>query len=396
MAVASSSTTTDRLAEIDPLWTVHNSAYTEQAFQMELEGIFRRAWVFFCHESELATAGCFITRDVAGDPILAVRASSGQIRAFHNVCRHRGSMVVNEQAGTCQQFRCPYHHWTYSLDGELTGVPGRAAYDHRGFREQDFGLAPVRCEAVYGLVFVCLDDTAPALGEYLGSELLAVLEQPLGRAQLEVFYAEDWLLEANWKMFAENARDGYHVPFVHHESVLRVGSPVRPYRLFEGAYAPAVQWVDWDPQAIAEADWQETSKFPLPGFQPGEGWVANIFPDFTIMARGNVVEYFVQTPLSHDKTLFGVRVLGVVGDDLEQRASRQRSLDVWLRTQWPEDKAVMQAQQRGLKSKGMRTSLIARGSEAVEGTRGDDNRLRQFWKAWRQQMGVPENRVPGA
>lgn len=386
----------ERPAGIDPLWTVHNSVYTPAAFELEVERIFRRAWVFFCHESELAEAGRFVTRDIAQDPIIAVRTEAGQVKAFQNVCRHRGTMVVSEPSGLSQEFRCPYHHWLYSLNGELLGVPGRQAYDHCGFREQDFGLAPVRCQSIYGLVFVCLDDRAPALQDYLGSEMLAVMEQPLGRVDLEIMYAEDWPLQANWKVFAENSRDGYHVPFVHHESVLRTGSPSRPYHLFEGGYGRAVQWVDWDPSAVSDADWQETSRCPLPGFTPGEGWVANLFPDFLLMARSNVVEYFVQTPLSHDQTLFGVRVLGVVGDSPEERASRQRSIDVWLRTQWPEDKCVMEAQQRGLRSKGMRTSLIARGQEAVEGTRGDDNRLRQFWQAWREMMGEPENCVPKA
>ena len=391
MALASGPRTTERSSSIDPLWTVHNSVYTAQSFELEMDRIFRRTWLFFCHESELPAPGCFLTREIAADPIIAVRTTSGRIKAFHNVCRHRGSMIVSERSGACQEFRCPFHHWLYSLDGALIGVPGRQAYDHCGFREEDFGLVPVRCETAYGLVFVCLDEQAPGLHEDLGEELLAALEQPLSRAELEIFYAEDWLLEANWKMFAENARDGYHVAFVHHDSVLRVGSPVRPYQLFDGGCGHAMQWVDWDAQAVSDADWQETSKYPLPGFEPGAGWVMNIFPDFTIMARSNVVEYFVQTPLAYDKTLFGVRVLGVAGDSANERVSRQRSLDVWLRMQWPEDKAVMEGQQHGLRSKGMRVSLIARGLAAAEGTRGDDNRLRQFWEAWRQYMGVEQN-----
>jgi phenylpropionate dioxygenase-like ring-hydroxylating dioxygenase large terminal subunit len=378
---------------IDPLRTVHNSVYTARAFELEQERIFRRVWNFVCHESELATPGRFLTTEIAGDPILVARRLSGDLAGYHNVCRHRGCLVVDEPTGQAGRFQCPYHHWTYSLDGALVSVPGEDAYAGTGFAREQFGLLPVRVESVYGLVFACLDPAAPSLADYLGPEMVAVLERPFGRAPFAVFRHNSWVLEANWKMFAENGRDGYHVPFVH-QSFLARGSPPLPYELFPSGHA--LQRLALGQEAVDEATWRETARFPLPGVAAGEGYIANVLPDLVVMLRSNVTEILSQVPLTHDRTRYEVRVLGLADDDAEQRAVRELSYQTWLATQQPEDRRVMELQQRGLRSRGARTSVIARGADATSGTRGDDNRLRQFWQVWRAWMRLETNAVPGA
>src|SRR5581483_1326419 len=171
---------TEVQSQINPLHTVHNSVYTRAAYELELERIFRRSWIFVCHESEVPEPGSFVTKQVAGDPILIVRDGAGQVQAFNNVCRHRGSLVAPDAAGSCENFTCPYHHWTYSLEGDLMGVPGEEAYNGSGFSKEQLGLVPVRCETVYNLTFVCLADSAPPLRDFLGEELLSEMERPLG------------------------------------------------------------------------------------------------------------------------------------------------------------------------------------------------------------------------
>ncbi|MPZ14184.1 MAG: Rieske 2Fe-2S domain-containing protein [Chloroflexi bacterium] len=376
---------------INPLWTVHNSAYSATAFALERERILRRVWTFVCHSSELPEVGSFLTRQVAGDPIVLVRTGAETIRAFHNVCRHRGSLVVSEPSGTGKGFRCPYHHWAYSMEGELLALPGEDAYAGSGFVKSQTGLVPLRVDLACGLVFVCLDPDAPPLHDYLGSDLLAVLEAPLGEASYEIFHYDSWLLKANWKLFAENGRDGYHVPFVHH-TFLGKASPPQPYRLFPTGHA--VQHVTWAHDAVDEETWRQTTRFPLPGFQPGDGWIVNIFPDVVVMARTSVVEILSQVPLTHEETLYEVRVLGLKGDSEEARVCRRLAFQTWLQTQQPEDKQAMENQQWGLVSQSVRTSIIARGVDATTGIRGDDNRLRQFWQVWRSMLGTDRNAVP--
>lgn len=390
MATTSVSTASNQAPGIDPLRTVHNSVYSALAYELELERILRRVWVFVCHESEIADVGQFITREVAGDPILVVRSGADAILAFHNVCRHRGSQVAPEPAGRARGFQCPYHHWTYGLDGCLMGVPGEAAYEGTGFDRANFGLLPARAESVYGLVFVCLSDEAPPLREYLGSQVLEVMRPQLGSTTCELFHFDSWVLKANWKLFGENARDGYHVPFVH-ESFLGRASPPQPYRLLENGHAS--QAISLAREAVDEETWRRTTEFPLPGFEPGQGWLVNVFPDLVVTARTSVVEILSQLPLSHNETLYEVRALGPVGDSKQQRASRRLAFETWLLTQQAEDRAAMENQQRGLVSRSMRTSIIARGPDATTGIRGDDNRLRQFWSGWRSMMGFDANAV---
>lgn len=381
-----------RPAGINPLRTVHNSVYGSRAYELEQERIFRRAWVFVGHASEIPAAGSFMTREVAGEPILVVRSDADTIHGFSNVCRHRGSLVVSEPSGVRKGFQCPYHHWTYSLEGKLLAVPGEEAYAGCGFSKDGFGLVPVRVESACGLVFACLDPSALSLRDYLGTDLLAVLERPLGAASYEVFHFESWVLQANWKLFAENGRDGYHVPFVHHTFLGRA-SPPQPYTLFPSGHA--LQRVRWAPEAVDDGTWEQTNRFPLPGFDPGEGWLVNVFPDLIVMARGSVAEILSQTPLTPRETLYEVRALGLVGDTEEERACRRQAFTVWLQTQQPEDRAAMENQQRGLVSRVVRTSLIARGADGTSGLRGDDNRLRQFWGVWRDMMDLEANAIPG-
>jgi phenylpropionate dioxygenase-like ring-hydroxylating dioxygenase large terminal subunit len=394
MSLSERTLTAAQASGIDALRTVHNSVYSPRAFELERERIFRRLWCFVCHESELPGPGHFLTTELAGDPVVLTRRLSGELAAYHNVCRHRGCLVVEAAHGVAGRFQCPYHHWTYSLDGALVSVPGEAAYEGSGFAREHFGLVPVRVENVCGLVFACLDPDAPTLAEFLGPQILTVLERPLGRARYEVFRQDAWLLQANWKMFAENGRDGYHVPFVH-TTFLGRGSPPQPYTLFERT-GHALQQIAWARDAVDDATWADTARFELPGFAPGEGWLINVFPDLVVTARSNVAEILSQVPLAADQTRYEVRVLGLADDTPEQRAVRQRSFEVWLATQQPEDQRIMELQQRGLRSQSVRTSIIARGADALEGIRGDDNRLRQFWTTWRALLGLPANAVPDA
>ncbi len=393
MATLNVAPSADGAPGIDPLRTVHNSVYSARAFELERERIFRRIWNFVGHASEWPAPGHFLTTEIAGDPVLIVRRLDGALAGYHNVCRHRGCLVVDAPAGVAGRFQCPYHHWTYALDGALISVPQEEAYAGTGFVRERFGLVPVRVEEAYGLVFACLDPAAPPLAEFLGPEVLAVLAPTFGQAPFSVFHRDTWTLHANWKLFAENARDGYHVPYVH-QSFLARGSPPRGYSMFPTGHA--LQRLALGREAVDAATWEQSTRFTLPGVAPGEGWILNLIPDVVVMVRGNVAELLWQVPLSHEASRYEVRILGLADDGPEARAARELSYRTWLATQQPEDRQVMELQQRGLRSRGVRTSIIARGADAPSGLRGDDNRLRQFWQVWRTLMGLPTNAVPDA
>jgi methanesulfonate monooxygenase large subunit len=374
---------------VAPECIVDNRVYTDpRVYEAESAHIFERVWLLVCHESEIPNPGDFLTITIAGTPIVVNRDNSGTVRAFCNTCRHRGSLVVNETKGHCGAFRCPYHSWVYSLDGELAKIPGEEAYEGTGFQKEDFPLVSVACESMLGLVFVNLGDEPEALAEWLGAQVIDILSKPLADADFEVFYQHSDELPVNWKVFAENARDGYHVAFVH--PFLKRGSPPGTYHLLDHGHA--LQHVGMDPSSVEPEVWGEMAKYPLPGLEVGDGYVLNIFPDVAIQVRSNVVSIDFQRVVGPTEVVMENRTLGLVGDTPEMRAARRFNSHYWVtdRVQF-EDYPIFQIQQRGVVSRKLRYSIIARGVQGTIGTRGDDNRLRQFWAEWRRLLGVRFN-----
>jgi phenylpropionate dioxygenase-like ring-hydroxylating dioxygenase large terminal subunit len=379
----------DALREIERHRIVDNRVYwDQQVFELERERIFEKVWIFACHESEVAKPGDFIRLNLLGSQLLVNRDREGRVRAFYNVCRHRGSLVVSEESGHCSAFRCPYHFWTYTLEGELTGVPGEEAYDGTGFRKENFPLVELGCDSVLGLVFVNMGEKPGSLEEWLGEGVIDVLSKPLANADFEVFSTGTMPVKANWKVFAENARDGYHVPFVH--PFFRSASPPGEYTLLDNSHA--VQQLGMDPNGIEPELWEKLRQVPLPGVEVGEGYIVNIFPDTNITLRSNVVSIDSQRHDNPNDSIIDNRTLGLVGDTDEIRALRKLSQETWFQNPVElEDHPIFEGQQLGVSSRGVRYSIIARGQPTTTGTRGDDNRLRHFWVQWRELMGVDAN-----
>jgi phenylpropionate dioxygenase-like ring-hydroxylating dioxygenase large terminal subunit len=372
---------------------VHNSVYKcDELYDAEIREIFGRAWNFACHESECRAPGDYIPFRVAGNPVVVMRGKDGELRAFYNVCRHRGSLVV-ETAGHCSgMLRCPYHWWTYDLEGRLTGMPDKAAYEATGFPTEEFGLVPLRVQTVLGLVFVCLDPEAPSLEDFLGERVLEVLERPLAHTEVEIAERKTFQVDANWKLVAENARDAYHVPFVH--PLFRSASPPKPYELLSTGHA--LQWTALDPDRLPGELGQITGH-TLPGLEPGEGYFIFLFPDLILQARDNFFMISSAVSESRTSTIVDRRIFGVPGDDEETRATRLAAAAALALDSYEfEDAPVLNAQSLGLDNTAVPYSVLARGHDAVTGLRGDDNRLRQWWAEWRRYLGVERNEAPSA
>ena len=186
-----------------------------QLLALEHERIFERTWQLAGHVSQLPRPGSYLTAQAGTQPLLALRAEDGSLRAFRNVCRHRGSRLL-AGSGQCKQaIRCRYHGWTYRLDGELIGIPEHRSYEHP-VEKAAHGLLPARVEELCGLVFVNADADAPALASLVGDlpERLARYRIP----SLERFAEFSGTGQpANWKVVAENYLEGYHIPIAHPE-----------------------------------------------------------------------------------------------------------------------------------------------------------------------------------
>ena len=189
-----------------------NWYHDEALFQRERRAIFARNWSLIGRGEQLPGPGDFVAGEVAGYPVFVVRGRGGEVKGFHNVCRHRAGPVVRQDRGHCDILRCAYHGWTYDLEGRLRKAPGFSADDD--FDLADFGLLPVRVGLWNGLVFACLDGDTPELEHWLGAivEIAAGFPPP---GELEFFRADSLEGAANWKTYGDNSTEGYHLPFVH-------------------------------------------------------------------------------------------------------------------------------------------------------------------------------------
>ena len=199
-------------AETLPAWCYRSEAF----FRRELERVFRPAWRFVGRADELPEAGDYLCAWTAAGPALVVRGEDGTIRAFANACRHRGAALVAE-SGHCKSFVCPYHAWSYGLDGRLRAAPGMEGV--KGFDKTEYGLVPLRLETWAGFLFINPDPAAAPLLEALGD--LTERFACYGFESLRCVRRVEFSIEANWKLLAENALEAYHTGTVHRETVGR-------------------------------------------------------------------------------------------------------------------------------------------------------------------------------
>lgn len=182
------------------------------AWARERAAVFGKNWLFMGHEGEAASPGDWIATDMAGHRLLAVRGKDGVMRAFHNVCRHRAGPLVTGRQGRCEgELVCGYHGWRYALDGRLRSAAGFGAAD--GFDPRAFGLFSVRLESWRGLMFVSLDPDITPLEAFVAPLEALLTERGLVFAAPALRRSHD--LACDWKTYAENYLEGYHIGSVH-------------------------------------------------------------------------------------------------------------------------------------------------------------------------------------
>lgn len=197
---------------------VRPGIYTDAAlFQLELQRIFERSWVYLAHETELPAPGDFKTCTLGREPVIVVRANDGRIHVMRNRCRHKGATVCQHERGNTDLLRCAYHGWAYELDGELRAVPAPDGYGS-DFRKQDYPLLAVpRVDIYRGLIFASLDAAAPPLRAHLRPALSYMDEflAQTGEWPVECAGEVKIRVRANWKVIVENSTDGYHFLYTH-------------------------------------------------------------------------------------------------------------------------------------------------------------------------------------
>lgn len=191
-----------------PAWIYHDPEY----FQVEMARMMRPSWQVVCHVNDVPNVGDWHTLEFLGENILVIRGDDAQVRAFTNVCRHRASKLVDGSSGCAKKLVCPYHAWTYALDGRLTGVPGKSEYPTLVI--EDNGLAPVELEIWQGFIFVRLEGGGPSV-----ASMMAPYEERVAPYRFEEMQALGRVTmrprKVNWKNVADNYSDGLHIPVAH-------------------------------------------------------------------------------------------------------------------------------------------------------------------------------------
>jgi phenylpropionate dioxygenase-like ring-hydroxylating dioxygenase large terminal subunit len=199
----------------------------EEIFKLEKERVFGRSWMYLAHESEIPQPGDYVVRRIVDDSFIVVRDETGVVRVLANICLHRGMQVCRAEIGNASHFRCPYHAWTYKNTGELVGLPfHKDAYggDEELPRERMNLLSPPKIDTYRGLIFASLDENVRPLEEHFGGfDFYLDFYFNQSEAGVDVTGPQRWIVDANWKIGAENfAGDTYHTPHTH-ASVVDIG-----------------------------------------------------------------------------------------------------------------------------------------------------------------------------
>lgn len=217
-AFLSDGTSIDDLVRIEDREVAARIASDPEIFELEMERIFDRVWVFVAHESEIPDKGDFVARSIGLDPVIVSHDNEGSVNVVLNVCSHRGAQVCRAERGTRTTFECAYHGWTYRNTGQLLGVPSQRLIFGDELDKSSLGLRRARVETFHGLIFATWNAGGPSLEEYLG-DMAFYYELMFGLTDNGFEVAgppHRWVIPANWKIAAENfSVDNTHIFSVH-------------------------------------------------------------------------------------------------------------------------------------------------------------------------------------
>lgn len=286
-----------------PLERAHampKSVYTSAAFlEQEQRHVFAADWVCAGRAESLAAPGDFLTMEIAGEPVVVLRDRDGVVRAMSNVCRHRMSTLLQGR-GHVRSIVCPYHAWTYNLDGSLRGAPAMTLND--SFCKEALGLPALRCEIWQGWIMVTLNPDAPAPETALAE--VTRLIAPFDMTGYREVWRETFRWATNWKVLAENFMESYHLPMCH-AGTIGGASKLEEMVCPTGGAAFNYHWIlknDTVPLALAHP-----TNTTLTGDDRRKTWLLAIYPSLLITLTPGYFWYLSLTPdgPGHVNVLYG-------------------------------------------------------------------------------------------
>lgn len=358
-----------------PAWIYHDQDF----FEREKQAVFRTSWQVVCHLNDIPNPGDYHSLDFLGQPLVVIRGDDGQPRSFFNVCRHRASRLLDGSKGHCgRRITCPYHAWTYALDGRLVGVPHRSSFP--GLDVARHGLVPIEHEVFMGFIFVRLAPGLPSVREmaapYIDEMAPYRMEElvPKGRVTMRT-------RAVNWKNVGDNYSDGMHITVAHPGLT----------RLFGDGYGIEAQtWIDkmWGQlRDVQSSNWSERlyqKYLPKVDYLPPERqrlWTYfKFWPNVAFDIYPDQIDFMQFLPVSPTETL--IREIAYVHPDnrREMRATRYLNWRINRRVNI-EDKKLIERVQEGMGSIGYTVGPLSSGEVC----------LRSF--ARRMRTLIPESRL---
>jgi carnitine monooxygenase subunit len=358
-----------------PGWAYHDAAY----FQVEMDRVIRPSWQIVCHASDIPNVGDWHSLDLLNESIIVMRGDDGGLRAFHNMCRHRASRLVDGDTGCAKKLVCPYHGWTYEKDGQLTGVPNRA--DYPGLKPDTLGLKPVEMEDWNGFIFIRLEGGGPSVAEMMAPYDAMVAPyrfrelQAFGRVTLRP-------RDVNWKSVADNYSDALHIPVAHPGLTRLFG---RGYGVEAESHVDRM-WGDMVDRPSANISERAYQKFlpPTPHLPEAaqRHWLYfKLWPNVAFDIYPDQVDFMQFIPVSPTQTL--IREIAYALPDARREMKAARYLNWRINRQVnAEDTALIARVQAGMESKHYTPGPLGESEVCL---RGFANKLRAL---------IPETRQP--
>lgn len=253
---------TKLLAARRPWHSLPQEFYTDpEVFAIEQKAIFDRSWAMIGLETQLDRPGAYIAANIGRTPVVVLRTQSGEIKGFHNSCRHRGAQICETGTGRVPRLICPYHQWTYDLTGRLLAAARMGA----DFDKSLHGLRPISVEVAAGCIYACIADNAPDFSGFRAALETALAAQGLENAK--VAHVETLTDRANWKLVVENGRECHHCAVCHPELIKAFPLGISDGAAFhdsasESDFMARMRGVGLGQEAV-ESDWWQVGRYPL-------------------------------------------------------------------------------------------------------------------------------------
>ncbi len=321
-----------RKPDLKPGEWVDSRIYSDaDIFEEELEKIWKKAWVPVCHESELPEPFDFRTFSIAREPIVICRAPDKKVRAFLNVCPHRGSMIERRPAGSFKDAQpsgnpkhmtCMFHGWQFDMKGSCVYISReKEGYQDR-LKKEDQGLRKLKCEVRFGgFVWVTLDDDNPIAIEDWGAEPFQHIREPIDAEPLQVFHYHKAIIDTNYKLWHDTNSDFYHDYMHYHNRVTGFNDAYFARKCYGYRHGHVVIG-SFQVQYEQYEGFESRAELSFPHLPPNEFYMIDIFPGMNFNLRGSAYRSDIVTPLGPDKVMIEFRGLGLKRDTPEERRIR--------------------------------------------------------------------------